>query len=57
MRAESNYVWNHCHSYVQVFVAIGIYNLGRLLCGVEGLNSMFKILMLDGIVLSNVIPV
>jgi len=30
MRAESNYVWNHCHSYVQVFVTIEIYNLGRL---------------------------
>jgi len=27
MRAESNYVWNLRHSYVQVFVAIKIYNL------------------------------
>jgi len=56
MRAENNYVWNHCHSYVQVFVAIEIYNLGRLLFGVEGVTSKFKIFMVDGVVLSNVIP-
>jgi len=56
MRAESNYVWNHWHSYVQVFVAIEMYNLGRLLRGV-GVTSKFKILMVDGIVLSTVIPV
>jgi len=53
MRAED--VWNLRHYYVQVFVAIEIYNLGRLLRGVE-VSSKFKILMLDGIVLNNVIP-
>jgi len=53
MRAED--VWNLRHYYVQVFVAIEIYNLGRLLRGVE-VSSKFKILMLDGIVLSNVVP-
>jgi len=55
MRAESNYMWNLRHSYVQVFVAIEIYNLSRLLRGVE-VTSKFKILILGGIVLSNVIP-
>jgi len=56
MTAESNYVWNLRHSYVQVFVAIEISNLGRLLCGVEEVTSKFKILIVDGLVLSNVIP-
>ena len=57
MRAESDYIKNHCSSYVQVFVAIKICNLGRLMYGVEGMTSKFKILMVDGRVLSNVIPV
>jgi hypothetical protein len=56
MRAKSKYIRSHCHSYVQVFVPIEIYNLGRLLYGVEGMTSKFKMLMMVGSVLINVIP-
>jgi hypothetical protein len=39
------------------FAAVEIYNLGKLLYGVEGETPKLKILMVDARVLNNVIPV